>query len=156
MNNELSTINNLPRTKEDIMLMAEKAVNAIEDGTVHPMEFFQALKAIEKFHETIKPVLDKAVLSEASKYPEKLIEFGGAKFRIGEFGTSYDFTGCNDPEWVKLKAEETAAKEALKAREELLKTLKEPMEAYDSETAEVYMIHPPVKKSTTGVQVSFT
>ena len=156
MENQLTTINNLPKTKEDIQLLADRVITALDEGTVNPMDLLQSIKAIEKMHETIKPLLDKAVLSEVTKYPDKIVDYYGAKFRVGEFGTQYNFKECNDAEWNMLNIIATDAKEKLKAREEFLKALKVPLEIFDQETGEIITINPPIKTSKTGVQVSFS
>lgn len=156
MENQLSTINNLPKTKEDIQLLADRVITALDEGTVNPMDLLQAIKAVEKLHATVKPLLDKAVLAEVSKYPEKTVDFHGAKFTTREVGTSYDYSMCNDAEWDTLNQMVIDAKERLKGREEFLKALKSPLEIFDQGTGEIITLHPPLKKSSTGVLVSFS
>jgi hypothetical protein len=156
MENQLTTINNLPKTKEDIQLLADRVLTALDEGTVNPMDLLQAIKAVEKLHATVKPLLDKAVLAEVSKYPEKTVDFHGAKFTIKEVGTSYDYSACNDAEWNMLNILATDAKDKLKVREEFLKALKAPLEIFDQETGEIITLNPPVKKSTTSVSISFS
>ena len=58
--------------------------------------------------------------------------------------------------FVLISCTKTAdkANEALKVRCEFLKSLKEPLRVVDESTGEIVLIHPPVKTSTSGLNIS--
>jgi hypothetical protein len=156
MENQITKINNFPKTKEDIKIWAESLVKGLDSGDINPMDLLQAIKGVEKLHEEIKPLLSKSVLNEVRKYPEKLIDYHGVKFTIKETGTTYSYDNCNDPVYVELKTLADEANENLKKRQKFLQSLTEPFKYLDEGTGELIVIYPAVKTSTTGVQVSFS
>ena len=135
--------------------MARQVVNDLAEGKADPVQTHYNIKCIE---ELVKNILNDGqykamVLNEAEKHG-KSFEFQNSKIEIKETAVRYDFTVCNDPEWLKLEAEILALKDKQKERELFLKTLKpEGIDIVD-ENGEVYTMYPPAKSSTTSVSVT--
>jgi hypothetical protein len=91
-------------------------------------------------------------MNAVNMYPEKSFEYLGNKITKSEHGTKYDYTVCNDPTWFDLENKFKAAKAAKEQREEWLKTMagKETIIVGD----EVVEIYPPMKTSSSGINIS--
>ena len=107
---------------------------------------------MEKLAEAIKPILTKAAVKEASSYGEKTVVLNNAEYEVGEFGVRYDYSGCGDTVWQRLKEEAEAANKRLKEREEFLRAIKGHVSSADPDTGEILEIYSPVRTSTTSVQ----
>jgi len=148
MNRSLSIISEIPANKAGIELFANALVDGLMSGDVDPLEIRAKIDAIEKI---IKAVKDNeqfrdVVLDAADMHPEKSFEMNGIKFTKAE-SARYDYG--DDAEWKELKRLESMASNDRKARESVLKALKEPTEVNG------VMCNPPVKTSTTSVRVTF-
>lgn len=80
----------------------------------------------------------------------------GVKFTIAETGTSYDFTGCNDPVLVRLEEQAKELAEKVKQRKEFLKTV-DPATGLvitDTESGETVTVYPPSKTSKSSFKIS--
>jgi len=148
MNRSLSIISEIPANKAGIELFANALVDGLMSGDVDPLEIRARIDAIEKI---IKAVKDDerfrdVVLDAADMHPDKSFEVNGIKFTKAE-SARYDYGA--DAEWVELKRLESMASNDRKAREAVLKALKEPTEVNG------VMCNPPVKTSTTSVRVTF-
>lgn len=153
-NKQLAQVQQIPSTKKEISLFASQIANALESGEVNPLDILLRFKSFEKVFEAIKPRLQELAATEASKYKEKTINLMGAEFSIKESGITFDYSQTGDTVHARLSAELEAAKEALKNRETFLKTIKGSETVVDEDTSEIITIYAPVRKSSTGVQVS--
>ena len=153
-NTELEQVQQIPSTKKEIALYASQIANALESGNVNPLDILLRFKSFEKVFEAIKPRLQELAATEASKYREKTILLLGAEFSIKESGVTYSFDNCGDTEYERRVQALESAKEAVKEREAFLKTINGHLTAVDEVTGEIVTLYPPVRKSSTGVQVS--
>ena len=148
MNRAIQIISEIPSNKAGIKLFADAIVSAIMDGNAEPLEIRARIDAIEKIIKEVKAdiAFRDAVLDQADLYPEKSFEVNGIKFTKAE-SVRYDYS--DDPVWLDWKAAEAGAAKERKAREELLKALKE------STHIDGVLCNPPAKNSSTGVRVTF-
>jgi hypothetical protein len=148
MNRAIKIISEIPANKAGIKLFADAVVSGIMDGETDPLDVRAKIDAIEKIIKAIKDdvAFKDAVLDQADLYPDKTFELNNIKFTKAE-SAKYDYS--DDEIWNDLKEKETEAAEARKSEEELLKTLKEPTEVNG------VLRHPPFKKSTSYVRVTF-
>jgi hypothetical protein len=153
MESVTSALSILPSSKEQVTLFGTKLLKEIGDGTVNPLEI-RAMKAyFDKMFESIKTDFDLAVREEAEKYG-KTFEYKGVKMELAEVGTKYDFTVCKDHELDVLVADADVANAKVKARQDFLKALKEPLTFVYDDTGEVITVYPPLKTSTSSVKVT--
>lgn len=153
-NRQLIQVNQLPTLKEEITEFGEAILKALDSGEVKASDILLRFKGISKVEEYIKGKLSKMVVNELSAYPEKVVILNGAEFKVAEFGIKYSYEECGDTVWVKLKEEAEAATKALKQREDFLKGIKGSETIVDPNTAEIITVYPPVKSSTTSVQIT--
>ena len=99
------------------------------------------------------PEFKKYVIEEAQKYG-KDSEKHNAKFRVGEVGTKYNFSQCNDPELAGLEIAAKQAADALKARQEFLKGVPASGVPVLSSDGELVTVYPPSKTSETSVIIT--
>lgn len=150
----IDLIKNIAINKSDIFVMTQSVRTAIESGEIDPMLLQQHFKAVEVINEAVKEPLRKAVIAEMQKHPEKTVEKYGAEFKLAEFGTKYDYSGCGDPIWHELSNQIKELTEKMKKREVYLKSLDSKTEWINPATAELCELYPPVKTSTTSVSCS--
>lgn len=141
-------------TKADIQFASNDLIEKLENGEISGMMLLQKFKAIEKIQESVKAKMIEIGLSEAQKYPEKVIELYGAAFSVKEVGTAYNFERCNDSKYNDLLQKVETAKKELKKREDFLKAIVGHETCVNEDTAEIETIYPPVKTSTTSLQSS--
>ena len=153
METTLSTISQMPETKEEIDSFVKKAKSEIINSNENPLKVLKQLKAIEKTVQTLLKDRDieDYILEEAEKQGQKRFELYGVQFEVKETGTKYEFDTCNDSKWQELTEKEQEIQKDRKKREELLKSMNE--EWVNPETGEI--VHPAVKKSKTKVIVTF-
>lgn len=83
----------------------------------------------------------------------KFTSLRGVKFENADTGTTYDFSKCNDSVLVQLEDDVAKAKEALKQRQEFLKTVSHKgLDIRDDD--ELVTIYPPSKSSKSSFKVS--
>lgn len=140
-------------TQTQIDVFSDQLISSVKQGEVNPLEVLIQLRAFEKVTKRVLEEIKDELLTASAKYPETRIELYGSVIEKAELGTKYDYSVCNDPIFEKLEAGLTAANEMLKARQEFLKALKEPITIVDEESGEVVRILPPSKKSTSGLKV---
>lgn len=149
--NAISTLTVLPRTKTEIKDYIDLVKSDILSGYVNPLESAAMLKSLEDIVKALRAdeEIKGYILEEADKHQEKTVEEFGCKFQKRET-PRYDYSVCDDSEYNRLADKLNYAKEQVKARENYLKSLKEP--TINEDTGEV--INPPVKTSTTSVSVT--
>ena len=142
----------LPSNRGEADTFAEKLIGELMDGELDPLRFKIFLKVCERWMSAVKEQADRLALEEAEKYG-KSFELLGAKCAVKEAAARYDFSGCGHPAWERYKSDEQAAVSHRKEIEETLKSLRESINIVDKETGEVLTVSPPVKSSTTIVEV---
>ena len=149
--------------------IAGRIIQAVEDGEMDPLKALSGLKAMESLVSTLTDKnpktnrhADKAILLQqhitdaAFAYNTKKFSLYGATFTKTEVGTKYDYSKCNDAKLAELENAAKDAADALKKRQEFLKTVPvEGLAITDTETGETYTVYPPSKSSTSTVSVSF-
>lgn len=153
--NQIQLIDKSLVSKKGVDNLAENILQALDNGTVNPLELKAAFKAIEKVAEAIKSKLDEQAVTEANKYEGKTFMFGGNQIELSDsLGVRFDFSNCNHLEYEVLQQEVKERTARMKEIEEELKAMKKPREEVNTETGEVYTVYPPIKKSTTGVKIT--
>jgi hypothetical protein len=154
METAISTLSQLPETKQQIETFAYSLEQGLNNGQIIASDLLRFQKAMEKVFEKIKPTLIENALNEISQY-EKNSVIKGSEFSIVEAGVKYDYSNCNDIEYNTLNTQLEAIKSTLKDRETFLKAIKAPMQMIDENSGEVYTICPPKKTSSTTLKVTF-
>jgi hypothetical protein len=154
METAISTLSQLPETKQQIETFAYSLEQGLINGQIIASDLLRFQKAMEKVFEKIKPTLIENALNEISNY-EKNAVIKGSEFSIVEAGVKYDYSECNDLEYNTLTTQLEALKSTLKDRETFLKAIKAPMQMIDENSGEVYTINPPKKTSSTTLKVTF-
>jgi hypothetical protein len=154
METVMTTVRQLPETKQQIEIFAQQLEQGLENGSIIPSELLRFQKAMEKVFEKIKPILIDCALDEIGKY-EKGVLIKNTEFSIVEAGTKYDFTDCNDAVLNELTNEVELLKIKIKARETMLKSITSAMQILDDSTGELITIYPAKKSSSTTVKVTF-
>lgn len=149
-------------SKADRAEMVESVLKGMESGEVDPLKVHLQLKNTENIIDRLTNRKDhpetanryQSYLQDAAAKHPKTFELHNGKFTTKEAGTRYDFATCGDPIWNDLNAQMEALKAKMKEREELLK--KAPVGGMQllCDGGEVVTVFPPVKTSTTTLQVS--
>jgi hypothetical protein len=143
---DLVTLTSNQLTKQSLNEWAAAMVSLIEDGELNPLEAHAKAKAIvAALTDVIKSTEDLAQ-DEAAKYGSKTFEAFGAQVTLKEGAVTPDY--AQDPVWVQMK-------EALKSREDLLKTAMKTKDAaiIDTYTGEVIpVVQPKYAKSSISIQ----
>jgi hypothetical protein len=154
METAISTLSQLPETKQQIETFAHSLEQGLNNGQIIASDLLRFQKAMEKVFEKIKPTLIENALNEISQY-EKNSVIKGSEFSIVEAGVKYDYSNCNDPVYNEHFQTLENAKERLKERETFLKCIKEPMHFINEDTGEAITLYPPKKSSSTTLKVTF-
>lgn len=141
-------IQEFPSNKEGIKLMADAIVTGVMNGEADPLDVRAKIDAIEKIIKAVKDdvAFKDAVLDHADQYPEKTFDHNSVKFTKAE-AAKYDYS--DDPVWNDLKGDELELATERKAREVVLKALREATKING------VLCNPPAKKSTSYVRVTF-
>jgi hypothetical protein len=142
-------------------------LDALMDGEGDVLKVQLQLKAMEDIINTITNTskkdnknyqvaeLYKKLLLEAAQKHGKEFSYQSAEFKIGEFGTKYDYSQCGDTQIMDLLEQQARINEAVKERKAYLNSITKPTDVLLSkEDGEIATIYPPIKTSTTGVSVS--
>src|SRR6185312_2065969 len=149
-----------PLTKSIIKLMAQDALESIKD-TGNVLKVAEALSAMELFIKEVKgsEEFKEHTREEISKYPKGYTSPSGAKLECAETGSKYDYSACNDLEYVFLTNRLELASKEVKERETFLKAIPQsglPQEKLDEETGELikWTVYPPSKSSTSSYKIT--
>lgn len=150
MENKPQKVFILPETRQDIKDFIELAKLAIIEGEQDPLKVLQKIKSLEFIAKTLKddPEISELIEKESDKYSEKTIELYGCKFQKQERKT-FDFSECGDSQLKMMHIQKNQIDSSIKAREEWLKSLKEPTP--DIETGEIIMPPTHISKSILAV-----
>lgn len=155
--NELEKIKQLPKTKAEIALFAERIMQSLEEGDINPLTLLGFFKGMEKVMEHIKPTLTRLSITEASKHPKNEAILDGVKYTVREGAGKYDFSTCGDTVWGGLKEYMEEYSRQIKEREEFLKTIKGTVEIVNKETGEIAVFQAPVQTfNAPSIVTSFT
>lgn len=148
--NVLSTLKVMPETKAEIKLFGDSLINSIQFGDINPLELDGRLKAMEELikHVRSSQELIDGLLIESDKYNQKSFEEGNFKYQVKEVGTKYDFSECDDQEWIETNEKIKELSEAKKERETLLKSIRPDTVIFGNDGIQ---LHAPSKTSTTKV-----
>lgn len=160
MTTELTTTSILAlfqTTKEERQSFALDLISKIENGEADPLKIHLQLKCAEDLIKQINAntIYKKALLDAAESYGQKSFEFHNSKVEVKEAGVKYDYSKCNDPEYVALAIQQTELDGKVKERESFLKSVpSKGLEIVNTETGETGTIYPPAKSSTTTVAIT--
>lgn len=141
-------------SRTGIDVASDQIIGLVRSGERNPLEVGAWIKAVEEVIERVKKEVKDSQLTEAGKYPEKSFTVYGASFTKAEHGTKYDYASCGDTVWERLDVDVKTAEAKRKDRETFLRSLKGPEVVVDQMTSEIVTITPPVKTSTSGLNVS--
>ena len=144
-------------TKEIIRERADSIIQLIDEGHLKATQVALNVKSMTDLFDAIKDELRVRVLDELNVYTkgEEVVLYG-AKFEIIEARPTYNYSGCNDPEYNELtqQIEELTAKR--KEREKFLRSIKNATTIVNEETGELSRILPPIKSSTTTYKTTWS
>lgn len=143
-------------SRTGIDVASDQIIAQVKAGERNPVEVKVWVKAVEEVLERVKKDIAENVMTEADKYSEKTFTAYGATITKAEHGTKYNYAACGDTVWERLDADAKTAASRLKVREDFLKALKEPLTVIDEMTGQVVTITPPIKTSTSGLNVKIS
>lgn len=150
--NELSLITQLPDLNQIGVFKQNIKAELLDGGNYNLLDIWHYFKAGARLFKELTDDEDikSAILNEAEKQGSKSFEKNGVKFTIKEAGIKYDYSGCCDSEYNDIIDQFNKLSEAKKEREKFLQSLTEKSEIYGIDG---FQIMPPVKTSTTVVDV---
>lgn len=153
MSKALEAFQDLPFGKDQVTEFSQLLVSEIENKDIDPLQLKVFIKGIETVFANIKPALDEAARDAAEAYGAKEVKLHGATITLVEAGTKYDYSNCNHPMYFAYQGEEKKYGEMRKALEKTLQSLKGKTIMGDPETGESFEVFPPVKTSTSTIQI---
>lgn len=150
---ELLTIAN-GNAKELSNQLADQVISSVLDDGANALKQIIMVKALDSALTKIKSKLMPYALEEFRLENSKEVDINGYRISEATTGVSYDYSNCNHQVYAKLVNQMADLKEQISDIEQMLKSLKSPMEILDKETGEVYTIYPPAKKSTTTLKLT--
>lgn len=155
LSNELSTyLKPVMLTKDAAEGCAELIASLVKDGHENALDVSTRLQWMASTIEQARKLIQPDCIDEIERYAGKAT-INGAEVIKKETGVKYNYDSCNDHSWQALNDLELQAKEKRYEREKFLKSLTSPLTVADPETGEMNTINPPVKLSTTNIQVTF-
>jgi hypothetical protein len=143
---DIININDITPSKASLAGITSNLTIKVMDGEEDPIKKTANLDFIIKACTNAKEILKPYVITELEK--DKLrTDYHGYKIEICEAGVSYDYSNCNDSELEELTEALEIAKEAVKQRQDFLKTIKGSLDVVQD--GEAKTIYSPVRKSTT-------
>jgi len=150
----IEAFRDLPTTKEQVTSFSELIIRQLNDGEIEPLKFKIFLKCLEQVMDNIKPVLDEMARDEAEHYGEKEFNLMGAKVRLSEVGTRYDYSNCGYSKLNYVTTEMKDWEEQKKQCELFLRMLPNPATVVNELTGEIETIQPPVKISKSSITIT--
>lgn len=162
MENALKKIETvMPTTKLGIQEFAVEINQQLDNGDISGMELLRTFKMFEKLQAAVKDKMIKAAIKEADHYPGNEIEAFGVSFKKVEAGVKYDYSHCNDFTYGEIIKQETKVKKERETRETFLKQIDGSLPTkgtyVDTESGEEIVdpvLYPPVKTSSSTLQVT--
>lgn len=129
--------------QSDFGVLATHYFELLEEGHRDEIDLYITFKKVEKFVETILPIIkdkvDETKLTNA--YKKHYVSLQTQSTR-----SFYDFTNCEDYQINQLNERSSELKLAIKERENFLKTITKTTEIIDESTGEIVILNPPIKK----------
>lgn len=141
----------MANTSTQITVFSDGVIEAVQGGEISALTVLVQLKAMETASDRIRKEIRPNMLNEIDKQPDTF-EYLGNKITKAEHGTKYEFENCNHPGWNDLTKIINNAIEQRKEIEATLKTLKVPTTLVFED--EIVTVNPPIKKSTSGINIS--
>ena len=141
----------MANTSTQITVFSDGVIEAVQGGEIPALTVLVQLKAMETASERIRKEIRPNMLNEIDKQPDTF-QYLGNKITKAEHGTKYEFENCNHPGWNDLTKIINNAIEQRKEIEATLKTLKTPTTLVFED--EIVTVNPPIKKSTSGINIS--
>lgn len=152
-NTATAVLSLMPNTATQVAKFSKSLIESVREGRTNPLELIVQLHALTKVYEEVREEIEDNILTEANKYPDKIIERFGARIEKAEVGVKYNYASSRDSEWEELDAEIKGLELRKRYRENFLKALTEPITTVNKDTGEVEEIRPPFKTSKTGVRI---
>lgn len=136
------------QSKEEAIQFIEALTSEIIEGEVENPILLQGVM------HTLKKGLEELLKLNIENLPSmKNHEAYGYRFTQKEAGVKYDFSNCNYPEYDILVERKKQIEEKMKKIEGTLKSLTNPLEVINDKTGEVMAVNPPIRKSTTIIEI---
>lgn len=141
----------------------------MDAGNVDPLKIHLQVKCIEKIVDELTNTDEKKnkdgfhiarryrslVLDAAEKYGQKEFEFNGAKIKVGETGTKYDYSKTGDSELLQWQTDLEELKGKIDKRQKMLQAVPvKGMTVVNDDTGEAVTVYPPAKSSTTFITMT--
>jgi len=140
-------------TSTQIDVFSDGVIESVQGGEINPLTVLIQLKAMEKATERILKEIRPNLLTEAAKHPGNEFEYMGNKITKAEHGIKYDYSNCGDSFYNDLADQMEKLTEKIKKREAWLKNIDGTENVID-EHGQINTVKPPIKKSTSGLNVS--
>ena len=103
--NALSTLSQLPATREEQKTFANKAIEELLNGDYDLLKVWQQMTIVADTLELIKKseTLKQAVISEVQKFGKDGTEINGCKLTVSQ-RRNFDFSNCNHAKYNESKA----------------------------------------------------
>lgn len=133
---------------------AEMIAGLVKSGNYDALDVATKLKWMIATLEQASKLIQEDAVDAIEKHSGKAT-INGAEVIKKETGTKYDYSACGDSDWNTYATAARIADEKKKDREKFLKNLTKPITVADEETGEMITLNPPIKSSTTNIQVTF-
>lgn len=144
-------------TKTNAKDHAQEFINLVLDGEQNALESLVTLEYLSQVIDEAKSKIREIATESMYQVGEEArigFTIKGVQVQLREVGVKYQFDNSQD--WLNLHKKEASASKERKELEEMLKTLKSPIERIDTETGEVTTLMPPVKTSKTSVVITLS
>jgi hypothetical protein len=145
MDNASSYLFMLGNDKREINSFIEALKSEV--SSVDPFKLHGVITALMKGLQEVKELNAKEIVLDGKH------EAYGFTFASKEAGTKYDYSNCNHPDWINYSKQIEDYSKAKKSIEDTLKTIKDPITLVDEQTGDIITVNPPIKKSTTIIEV---
>lgn len=153
--NELTQlVKPLQLTKAASEGMAEIIAGIVKDGNASALDVSTRLQWMASVIEQARKLIQEDAVREIELHSGKAT-INGAEVIKKETGVKYDYSKCGHVEWEMYDAKESNAKESKKEIEKMLKTISKPITIAVEETGEMVTVNPPIKSSSTNIQITF-
>jgi hypothetical protein len=152
--NEIVKFDKTALTKAGANTMAQNFINALENGTVNPLDLALVFKTVEAVQKQVSDKLKEHALAEAGKY-EKTFSYLGNEITLSDnLGVKYDYSNCGHREYDEIVRQLEPLLKRKAEIEKELQAMKSKRTELNTETGEYYDVFPPVKKSSTNIVIS--
>lgn len=150
-----SNIKHIQPGRGGIKDASDAIFNAVEQGTLNPLELAVKMGWMIKAWEDAKPRIMPDILSEIGKHGRSAFLYGSEVVPM-ETGTKYDYSLCGDVVLNNLLNQRDALDKKIKVRQDFLKGLpSDGLTSVNEDTGECTKLMPPTKTSTSSYKVGF-